>query len=89
MIAIIVNEDIECNFCWLNNKVFGLFKMEKNSSKSIVFKKDFFIKTRKEDIRQVYEFSPKVTHPTRRSSAGEPMALSTRPGINSHRTPTE
>jgi len=31
--------------------------MENNG---IVMKKDFFIKSRKEDIREYYEFSPKV-----------------------------
>lgn len=28
----------------------------------LIIKKDFFIKSRKEDIREFYEFSPKVTN---------------------------
>lgn len=33
----------------------------------IKIKKDFFIKSRMEDIRHFYEFSPKVWHPSLRS----------------------
>jgi hypothetical protein len=65
--------------------------MEKNStsSSSLVFKKDFFIKTRKEDIRQVYEFSPKVLTHTLRSLGEEHMVSYTRLGTNNLLIPTE
>lgn len=62
-------------------------KVVKNST-NIIFKKDFFIKSRKEDIRLVYEFSPKATFHLSRSSAEVPTASSTRPGTSSHLTPT-
>lgn len=34
--------------------------METTSAEKMIIKKDFFIKSRKEDIRKFYEFSPKV-----------------------------
>ena len=46
--------------------------MDKEGS-DIKIKKDFFIKSRKEDLRQFYEFSPKVTPNSDRSWAVEPM----------------
>jgi hypothetical protein len=52
------------------------------------FKKDFFIKSRKEDIRNHYEFSPKVLLIRARSSAGEPMESSTRHASKNPLTPT-
>lgn len=47
---------------------------------TLVIKKDFFIKSRSDDIRTVYEFSPKVLPAPLRSSAAEPTAWSTRRG---------
>lgn len=34
--------------------------MDKDNVDKLIIKKDFFIKSRKEDIREFYEFSPKV-----------------------------
>jgi hypothetical protein len=34
--------------------------MDKDNIDKLIIKKDFFIKSRKEDIREFYEFSPKV-----------------------------
>lgn len=34
--------------------------MESNLGDKLIIKKDFFIKSRKEDIREYYDFSPKV-----------------------------
>ncbi len=53
--------------------------MEANSE-AIFIKKDIFIKTRKEDIRLFYEFSPKVRPILARSSGGAPTEWSTRLG---------
>ena len=46
----------------------------------LIIKKDFFIKSRKEDIRNYYEFSPKVNHTPSRFWEEELMEWSTRPG---------
>jgi len=35
--------------------------MELDLGDKLIIKKDFFIKSRKDDIREFYEFSPKVT----------------------------
>lgn len=45
----------------------------------LIIKKDFFIKSRKEDIRNFYEFSPKVNHAPSRFSEEELMESSTKP----------
>ena len=37
------------------------------NAEHLIIKKDFFIKSRKEDIRNFYEFSPKVPIPPPRS----------------------
>ncbi len=47
---------------------------------SLVIKKDFFIKSRKDDIRNIYEFSPKVAPSPFRSLEEEPTVWSTKLG---------
>jgi hypothetical protein len=53
------------------------------SKESIYVKKDIFIKSRKDDIRTVYEFSPKVPLQLKRFWVEEPMESSTRLALNS------
>lgn len=51
------------------------------AAEKLIIKKDFFIKSRKEDIRNYYEFSPKVPRDSLRSLAEEPTGWSTRPRL--------
>lgn len=54
--------------------------MDKDNIDKLIIKKDFFIKSRKEDIREFYEFSPKVLQVQTRCSEEELMASSIKLG---------
>ena len=56
--------------------------MDKGVGEKFIIKKDFFIKSRKEDIRLFYEFSPKVTILSSRYSEEEHTESSTKLNLN-------